>query len=254
MIPKIIHYCWFGRNPIPDEYKEYIRTWKKMCPDYEIKMWNEDNFDVNQNEFCREAYEKKKWAFVSDYARLKIIYTNGGIYLDTDIEVIKDITPLIEEGVGYIGFQNSEQINTGLGFAAEPHDDCVKSMLEIYEKKKFDNQLENIICPVLNTVALKRLGLKVGGKYSNQVQCIRKMKVYPEQYFNPVNINSRKIKCTDNTYTIHHYAASWSNKKSITLRKFKKFLPQWLLDKRTIWMSKKQVIQYEKKYEEKYGR
>ncbi len=94
MIPKIIHYCWFGGKPLPDEVKKYMETWKKYCPYYEITEWNESNFDVNQNQYCREAYEAGKWAFVSDYARLKILYDYGGIYMDTDMEVCKAIRPL----------------------------------------------------------------------------------------------------------------------------------------------------------------
>ena len=94
MIPKMIHYCWFGGNPLPDEVKKYMETWKKYCPDYEIKEWNERNFDVNQNQYCSEAYEAKKWAFVSDYARLKILYEHGGIYMDTDVEVCKPLDHL----------------------------------------------------------------------------------------------------------------------------------------------------------------
>lgn len=106
MIPKIIHYCWFGGNPLPEQYKKYMESWKKYCSDYEIVEWNESNFDVTQNQYCYEAYQASKWAFVSDYARLKIIYENGGIYLDTDVELIKDVTPLVADGVGFIGFQN----------------------------------------------------------------------------------------------------------------------------------------------------
>ena len=106
MIPKIIHYCWFGGNPLPEQYKKYMESWKEYCPDYEIVEWNENNFDVTKNQYCYEAYRASKWAFVSDYARLKIIYENGGIYLDTDVELIKDVTPLVADGVGFIGFQN----------------------------------------------------------------------------------------------------------------------------------------------------
>ena len=134
MIPKIIHYCWFGGNSLPLNYQSYMESWKKNLPDYEIKCWNEDNFDVTQNLYCKEAYEHKKWAFVSDYARLKVIYDYGGIYLDTDVEVVKDLITLITNGVGYIGFQNSEEVNTGLGFAAAPHNLCIKSMLDISGK------------------------------------------------------------------------------------------------------------------------
>lgn len=95
MIPKIIHYCWFGGNPLSEEAKYYISTWKKYCPDYEIREWNESNFDINENDYCREAYEKKKWAFVTDYVRLKALYEFGGVYMDTDVEVVKSLDPLL---------------------------------------------------------------------------------------------------------------------------------------------------------------
>lgn len=98
MIPKIIHYCWFGRNPIPVEYQRYIESWKKFLPDYEIKEWNEDNFDVNIIPFTKEAYDVKKYAYVSDYARLKILYDNGGVYFDTDVEVIRNMDDIIAAG------------------------------------------------------------------------------------------------------------------------------------------------------------
>lgn len=95
MIPKIIHYCWFGKKPISEDVKKYIETWKKYCPNYEIKQWNEDNFDINQNLYCKEAYEAEKWAFVSDYVRLKVLYEYGGIYMDTDIELCKSFDDLL---------------------------------------------------------------------------------------------------------------------------------------------------------------
>ena len=134
MIEKKIHYCWFGGNPLPELALKCIESWKKCCPDYEIIEWNGSNFDVTQNQYCREAYEAKKWAFVSDYARLKIIYDHGGIYLDTDVELLKPLTPFIQDGYGFIGFQNEEQVNTGLGFAAPQANCCVKQMLDAYTK------------------------------------------------------------------------------------------------------------------------
>ena len=91
MIPKIIHYCWFGRKPKSEEFNKYLESWKRFCPDYEIKEWNESNFDLNKNDYCREAYEAKKWAFVADYVRLKVLEKYGGIYMDTDVELIKSL-------------------------------------------------------------------------------------------------------------------------------------------------------------------
>ena len=113
MIPKKIHYCWFGKNPLPEQTKQYIETWKKYCHDYEIIEWNEDNFDINQNQYCKEAYEAKKWAFVSDYVRLKVLYDNGGIYMDTDIEVIKPLDDLLQYN-WFAGFEAEDRIQTGV--------------------------------------------------------------------------------------------------------------------------------------------
>lgn len=246
MIPKVINYCWFGKNQLPDEYKKYIDSWKKKCPDFEIKEWNEDNFNINENEFCKNAYQNKKWAFVSDYARLKIIYENGGIYLDTDVEIIKDLTPLIKDGIGFIGFQNYEQVASGLGFAAEKHDRCIKIMLDMYDKCCFSYDLKKITCPILNTVALKKCGLKTGKQYSNRIQKLDMIKVYPETYFNPMNMDTRKCIITDNTYTIHHYSSTWTSEQAEKLRRLKKYIPDFILDYRTIYLSKKLVKNMEK--------
>lgn len=112
-------------------------SWKKYCPDYNIIQWNENNFDVSINTYCYEAYKSKKWAFVSDYARLKILYIHGGIYLDTDVELLKPLDPLLKNNKAWIGFQNTEQITTGLGFASEPYNPCIEEMLKLYEKIHF---------------------------------------------------------------------------------------------------------------------
>lgn len=235
MIPRIIHYCWFGCNPLPNEYIQYMDTWRKYCPDYEIRRWDESNFDINQNQYCREAYQNKKWAFVSDYARLKIIYENGGIYLDTDVEVLRDLTVLISSGVGFIGFQNSEEINTGLGFAAEKHNPCVKTMLDIYEKRKFiiGGKLNLNPCPAANTVGLIKCGLKTGRKNTKQVQYLDGINVYPIEYFNPCNTDDRKVTITENTFTYHHYSGSWFSRFSKMKKSVKKILPRIFLDYRT---------------------
>lgn len=244
MIPKTIHYCWFGKNELPEEYKKYIETWKRCCPDFKIIEWNEENFDVNENKFCREAYRNKKWAFVSDYARLKIIYDNGGIYLDTDVELIKDLSSLIQEGIGFIGFQNYELVATGLGFAAEKHNTCLKTMLNMYGECCFGDDLKQITCPILNTVALKKCGLKTGKKYKNVIQVLDGMKVYPESYFNPLNMDTGKCKISENTYSIHHYFSSWTNDTTNKLRKIKKYVPEMILRWRTLFISRHYVMNY----------
>ena len=151
MIPKVIHYCWFGKKELPTQYKEYMKSWKKYCPDFHIVQWNEDNFDINSNQYCRQAYDSKQWAFVSDFARLKIIYENGGIYLDTDVELVKTIDDLLTNKA-FIGFQNAYEVNTGLGFGAEQHNEAVKEMLSLYEHRKFisiNGEYNKIPCPAV---------------------------------------------------------------------------------------------------------
>ena len=136
MIPKIIHYCWFGQSEMPTEYKRYIETWREKCPNYQIKEWNERNFDINSSAYAKEAYEEKKWAFVSDYARLKIIYDEGGIYLDTDVELIKSLDSLLSEKC-FLATETTGYIATGLGFGAEQGNEIIKKMLEEYSGRHF---------------------------------------------------------------------------------------------------------------------
>lgn len=155
MIPKVIHYCWFGENKKPDIVIKCIESWKKFCPDWEIHEWNENNFDVLSVPYMKEAYEKKKWAFVSDVARLLIIYQSGGVYLDTDVELLNSIEPWINNEAFYI-FESSRNISTGLGFGAVKGHDSVKAMLDYYEGKHFviNGKTKMIPCPAGNTESL----------------------------------------------------------------------------------------------------
>ena len=249
MIPKTINYCWFGGNPLPEIAEKCINSWKKCCPDYEIKEWNEENFNVYQNRYCREAFEAKKWAFVSDYARLKIILDHGGVYFDTDNELKKSISPLISEGIGFIGFQNEFQVTTGLGFAACKNNRCVREMLSYYEKRGFweENREYGLIpCPIKNTVALKKLGLRTGIEYSKLIQDLDGIRVFPKEYFDPMNYNTRKIEITDNTYSINHYADSWNEPQVIQRRKLKKLVPYFILNLRTQIKSRRDIERYER--------
>src|SRR5687768_11691675 len=137
-IPKKIHYCWFGGNPLTPLAKDCIESWKKYCPDYEIVEWNEKNVDIDSSPFMKAAYDNKKWAFVSDYARYKIIYENGGIYLDVDVEVIKSLDDLLEYGA-YMGFEGNEYVNSGLGFGAMAGDETLKDILNVYDKTSYED-------------------------------------------------------------------------------------------------------------------
>jgi mannosyltransferase OCH1-like enzyme len=213
MIPKVIHYCWFGGNPLPPLAVKCIESWKKHCPDYEIKEWNESNFDVNFNEYSKEAYKAKKWAFVSDVARLHVIYTEGGIYLDTDVEIIKPLDCFLNSTM-FIGFENNEFIATGLGFGAEENFHIVKKMLDIYNDISFLNPngtFDTTPCPEYNTEIMRQEGFII----NNTKQTIKNVTVYSTEYFCPKDYKTNKLKITPNTHTIHHYDASWWEKEHL---------------------------------------
>lgn len=222
MIPKVIHYCWFGGNRHTSEMKKCIKSWKEYCPDYEILEWNESNFDVTSHPFVRAAYDAKAWAFVSDYARLKIIYDNGGIYLDTDVELIQNLDTLLEDEA-YIGVEAQDMLcNTGLGFGAEKQNEVIKKMLEKYDLVEFDNDKKSTLaCPYLNTEIVRELGYKE----IDSIQNLNQITVYPPKYFDPYPSGGKgeMLLCSD-TISIHHYSASWGNKKSRIKRKIVKLI------------------------------
>ena len=213
-IPKVIHYCWFGKGEMPALAKKCIKSWKKYCPDYQIICHNEENFDLTQNRYMREAYEAGKWAFVSDVARLKIIYDNGGIYLDTDVELIKPIDDLVEKGA-FMGFDEKGIVATGLGFGAEKGNKIIEEFLRDYDDIPFvnsDGSYDLTPCPDRNTQALERLGMDV----SVTNQTFMGMMFLPEEYLCPMDYYTGKKTITKNTYSIHHYSASWTS--SVTKR------------------------------------
>ena len=228
-IPKVIHYCWFGRGELPKLAQMCIKSWKKHCPDYEIICWNEDNFDLTQNRYLQQAYEAKKWAFVSDYARLKVVYDHGGIYLDTDVELLKPLDDLLDDG-GFMGFDEKGIVASGLGFAAQKGNTIVGELLKDYDDISFvrpDGSFDLTPCPDRNTAALKRLGMDMdpaGGKFMD-------MTFYPREYFCPMDYYTGKKTITKTTYSIHHYCASWTSKKTKRTTRLKRILGVKLYDK-----------------------
>lgn len=208
MIPKIIHYCWFGHNPKPKLAKKCIRSWKKYCPDFEIKEWNEDNIDFSiMPDYVREAYEAKKWGFVPDYIRLWLVYTYGGIYLDTDVEIIRPIDDLMKLG-GFAGFESVDKVNFGQGFGAEPHNEAIKYVMDSYwnyQFKNVDGTINQTASPVLNTEKLCEIGLKANG----QIQVVHGLRIYSTEYFCPLDCEYRTMNKTDDTFSIHWFDASW---------------------------------------------
>ncbi len=218
MIPKKIHYCWFGNGEKSDLIKKCINSWKLFMPDYEIIEWNEKNF-ILDNRYAKEAYDAKCYAFVSDYARLKIIYEHGGIYLDTDVELIKSLEPLLVEG-GHLGFEDNNHINTGLGFSAAAGDKTILEMLKAYENICFikDGVYDKTPCPFRNTNSLVKLGLKC----NNTKQKLDNITVYPKHFFCPMNYDTGILNITEDTYSIHHYGYSWADEEATEVLAFKR--------------------------------
>ena len=212
MIPKIIHYCWFGRGEKPELAKKCITSWKKFGPDFEICEWNEDNCDYLAMPFMAEAYAAKKYAFVSDVMRLAVLEQYGGVYFDTDVEVLRDISPLLDDE-GFIGFENEQFVNSGQVMAAVPHQPVVQAMIEEYKKMHFtnaDGSLNAVGCPHLNSDVMERFGLARSG----QEQLVAGIHVYPADWFNPLDSVTGKLTKTENTYSIHWYSMSWLPKRT----------------------------------------
>lgn len=205
-IPKVIHYCWFGGKPLPKSAKKCIKSWQKYCPDYEIKRWDESNFDVNCTPYCKFAFENKKWAFLTDYIRLKVVYDNGGVYLDTDVELLKPLDDLIKDGA-YMGFQNETEVATGLGFAGEKGNEFIGENMRYYENLTDFSQLRS--CPIITTELLIPYGLK---EDNGSIQKVAGMNIFPPEYLCPKNERTGLSEKTKNTHSIHHFDASWFEK------------------------------------------
>ena len=219
MIPKIIHYCWFGGNEKSPLIKRCIESWKIFCPDYEIKEWNESNFDVNCNAYVKKAYEMKKWAFVADYARFYVLYQYGGVYLDTDVQLVKNIDELRLKGK-FAGFGNDETVSTGLILATEKNDWLCKKVMDTYIGEEFVWDDPSKILAIGRRVT--RILIDSGLKPNGQMQMVQYYTIYPKYYFNPTDGDIRG-KVDERAYSIHHYAATWFSPKDKfknTLRRF----------------------------------
>ena len=235
MIPKVINYCWFGGKEKPKEVVKCIESWKKFCPDYEIIEWNETNYDINKNEYTKRTYEGKKWAFFTDYARLDIIYEYGGIYLDTDVELIKSLDDLLN-CEGYMGMEQIGTVATGLGFGAIKNHPFIKKNKEFFENEKNiisnDGHLYKIICVKITTKLLKAEGLKD----ENKIQKISDLVIYPPDYFCPLKMGTNKLNITLNTYSIHHYSATWKSENRIIRKISYRLIPFKIFIKKILRM------------------
>lgn len=206
-IPKIIHYCWVGGGPLSDDVIHYIQTWKEKCSGYQIIEWNSTNFDMNINPFVSEAYASKKWAFVSDYVRLYVLYNYGGIYLDTDVEVVKEFDKFLDNPA-FIGFESKSRLGTAI-IGSKKENPWIKHLLSYYDNKHF---LEDGIMDMTpNPIIITDLTVaKYGLEQNNSFQEIDDLLViYPQEYFSPKDVQTGIVSSTINTHTIHHFSASW---------------------------------------------
>ncbi len=212
MIPRKIHYCWFGRGEKPKLAQKCIASWEKYCFDYEIIEWNEDNFDVLAYPYAKWCLENKKYAFLSDFVRLVVVAEQGGIYFDTDVEVIKPLDALLDYSA-FFGFENEEYVATGLGFGAEAGHPTVVAMKELYLslQPQDTGSYALVACPKLNTDALLPFGLVQNG----QQQSVGNAEIFPIDYFNPYDDPTGRLMKTEHTYSIHWYSKSWYPKNLI---------------------------------------
>ncbi len=202
-IPKLIHYCWFGGSPIPDSYQKNIESWKKYCPDYEILQWNESNYDIRKNQFMYQAYQRKGWAYVSDYARKDIIYSCGGIYFDTDVEVLKPLDDLLYNEF-FMGMDDAANIATGAGFGAVKGNGLIKELRDDYEGQVYVDDSGRIVgrvCGVYETAVMVRHGYRPG----NKCQLIEGGCVFPREILCPISWIGMSDAYTDRTLTVHKY-------------------------------------------------
>ena len=211
MIPKKIHYFWFGGNEKPKSVVKCIDSWKKYCPDYEIIEWNETNFDVHCMPFVEQAYNAKKYAFVSDVARLIVVYEQGGIYMDTDVELLKPLDDLLKNKA-YMSFENNEYVNSGQGFGSQAGVRFFKEHIDEYRDEVFikeDGSFNMLGCPRVATRLLEKKGIELNGKE----QIIDDVHIYPAEYFNPYDDATGVLSVTNNTYSIHWYSKTCNNRK-----------------------------------------
>ena len=232
-IPKIIHYCWFGGKPLPHAVKKYIHTWQAMCPDYEIRRWDERNAPFARYTFAKEAYAEGAWAFVSDVVRLWAVYQYGGIYLDTDVELLKNLDFLRRYSC-FLARQQDGQINTGLGFGARKGSEVVYAMLKEYKELSFDiRKKQELSCPVLNTRALEKWHFTK----QRETELRNGILVLPPEYMDPYSSGKRveNLMCA-RTVSIHHYRASWA----ALPQKWKRSMICTLGEEKLIWIKERQ--------------
>jgi mannosyltransferase OCH1-like enzyme len=210
MIPKKIHYCWFGNKKMPKTAKKCIESWKRYCPDYEIICWNERNFNIHSNKYVNEAYKNGKYAFVTDFVRLFVLYNYGGIYMDTDVEVIKKIDKFLYNDA-FSGFEGNNTVPTGI-MASKAGLDIYKELLSYYNDRNFVKE-DGTLDLTSNVTTITKILSKKGLKLDNTLQTVEKFTVYPKDYFCPIDYATKAKNITENTCTIHWFAGSWVSRK-----------------------------------------
>lgn len=222
MIPKIIHYCWFGRGKMPVMANRCIDSWKQFLPDYELRLWNEDSFDINKVPYVKQAYEARKFAFVTDYVRLYALYSVGGIYMDTDVEVLKPLDDLLHLPA-FSGFESEHEIPTGI-MASEQHNPWAEEQLGYYKDRQF-RQPDGSYDLTTNVELISRSMAANGFQLRNSYQVYKNwIHIFQKDYFCPKS-RSGRITLTPNTYCIHHFEGSWQP----TRLKIKKYIFQKII-------------------------
>ena len=207
LIPKKLHYCWFGGSPLPERDQKCLESWRRVCPDWEIIRWDESNYDVSKNAYMRQAYQVEKWGFVPDFARLDIVASEGGVYLDTDVELLKAPDELLDYA-GYMGWSQDGYINPGQGFGAEAGNRFVMALVHMYESLSFvndDGSLNLLPSPHYATDCLVELGFEKGGAF----QSLDGFVLLPAACLDPLDAATGRVGLVEETISIHHYFGSW---------------------------------------------
>ena len=219
-IPKIVHYCWFGGKEKPDSVKKCIESWKRYLPDYELMEWNENNFNIDKLQYTKEAYEAGKYAFVSDVARIEALYQYGGFYMDTDVEVLKSFTPLLDSRC-VLGMEEKEYVATSF-MAFEKGHPLVKQFLDLYKNLTFLDEKGQIITGT-NVAKLTNMLIEKGLVQENHYQELEDgIKIYPKEFFSPYDYINCYYNITENSYCVHHFAVTWMSKKEQVKKGIKK--------------------------------
>jgi len=226
-IPRIIHYCWFGKNPLPEKVKKCIESWKKYCPEYQILLWNEDNYDLNKLPYVKQAYGAGMWAYVTDYVRLDVVWQHGGIYLDTDVELVRSLDDLLKEDNFFAIEKHTCTIATGLGFGAVKKSPVLRELMDMYQNLSFikDGKMNLTPCPEYMAGFFREKGYIMEDK----IQRTGGILVLSSEYFCPMNFLTGDLQLTSRTYGIHWYDASWhsecENRIIKTERRIRKKFP-----------------------------